>query len=173
MMIKIGKVFSLMIFLTLASCNSVVRPNAEGQSREGLVVIHTPLNIADVPKELIQEMDFPYARFYRTEVSNKADVPIKIIWFDGYFERNGSWTASNVRNKVLRNKDFLDWHSHDDISKDGWLQPGGKATCWVNWHWTETPEDIKSKWAYIGVDAQGNDYFAEAVVPEIKPEKLK
>ena len=172
-MTRIGKVFSFMIFLTLASCVTGVRHNDVRQSRGGLVVVHTPLKISDVPKELIQEIDYPYVRFYRTAVSNKANVPIKIIWFDWYFTLNGSWTASNVRNKVLRNNDFLDWHSHDDISTDGWLRPGGTATCQVNWHWTEKPEDIKSKWAYIGVDAQGNDYFAEAVVPEIKPEKLK
>jgi hypothetical protein len=172
-MIRIGMILGFLIFLTLTSCNSDERHNLQRHSKEGLVVTHTPLNISDVPKELIQKMDFPYVRFYRTEVSNKADVPIKIIWFDGYFAQNGHWIASNVRNKVLRSTDFLDWYSHDDISADGWLRPGGKAICSVNWHWTDTPEDIQSKWAYIGVDAQGNDYFAEAVVPTIKPEKLQ
>lgn len=172
-MIGIRNIFTFMLFLTLASCNSWKHDNTGGRSKEGLVVTHTPLNISDVPKELIEKLHFPYVRFYRTEVSNKTNVPIRIVWFDWYFAQNGNWTASNVRNKVLKNSDFLDWHTRDDISKDGWLRPGGKATCLVNWHWTESPEDIQSKWAYLGIDANGNDYFAEAVVPAIKPEKLK
>lgn len=172
-MIRMGQALGIMIFLVLTSCVYDVRHNSGGRSMEGLVVTHTPMNITEVPKELIEKMDYPYVRFYRTEISNKTEVPIRIIWFDGYFAQNGHWIASNIRNKVLRNKDFLDWYSHDDNTADGWLRPGGKAVCSVNWHWTETEEDIQTKWAYIGVDAKGNDYFREAVVPAIKPEKLK
>ena len=171
MMVGIGKVVCVMIFLLLASCDSGVRTTG-GQSKEGLVITHTPLKISQVPKELVEELEYPYVRFYRTEVVNTADVPVRIIWFDAYLARNGSWSSGNVRNKILGNSDFLDWHTHDDI-KNGWLRPGGKATCFVNWHWTETPEDLPVKWAYIAVDARGNDYFAEAAVPEIQPEKLK
>jgi hypothetical protein len=29
------------------------------------------------------------------------------------------------------------------------------------------------KWAFIAVAAEGNDYFAEAIVPDIEPVKLK
>jgi len=138
-----------------------------------LQVTHTPLSLKDVPKELIEKLNYPYVRFYRTDVKNNTDRPIKIIWFDGYFSYEGRWYASNVRNKVLQTKDFLDWYSKDDILSDGWLRPGGTASCYVNWHWTETEQDINTKWAYIGIDSQSHDFFAEAVVPEIKPERIK
>jgi len=59
------------------------------------------------------------------------------------------------------------------MAPEGWLRPGGVASCMVNWHWSETPEDIRIKWAFIGIDDQGNDYFGEAMVPKIKPEKFK
>lgn len=169
-------IISAIVMVMGAGCSrseEKVSTKKASRSEGGLQVIHTPLNINDVPKELIQKMNFPYVRFYRTEVSNNADRPVKIIWFDAYFSHDGNWSGGNVRNKVLRNSDFMDWHTHQDMDKDGWIRPGGRATCLVNWHWTDTPEEIQLKWAYIGVDAYGYDYFAEAIVPEIKPEKLK
>jgi hypothetical protein len=42
----------------------------------------------------------------------------------------------------------------------------------VNWHFTETLDEVPTKWAYLTVDAQGNDYFAEAMVPAIKAEVI-
>jgi hypothetical protein len=161
------------VILTVSSCSSEVSKKKAYPAIGGLQVTHIPLTITDVPKELIEKIHFPYVRFYKTEVHNNTDRPIKIIWFDCYFVRNGAWNAGNALNKVLRTSDFLDWHTHQDIDKDGWIRPGGKAICLVNWHWTNTAGDIPSKWAYIGVDKYGNDYFAEAIVPKIKPEKLK
>jgi hypothetical protein len=174
---KLLRPISYLIFFTailsIVSCsvNGSLRTN---RSDGGLQVTHTPLKISDVPKELIQKMHYPYVRFYRTEVINNTDRPIKVIWFDGFFNNQGYWLAGNVRNKVLRGSDFLDWYFRQgDMDKDGWIRPGGKAICTVNWHWSASAEDLKTKWAYIGVDAHGNDYFAEATVPEIKPEKLQ
>ncbi len=159
--------------LSIASC-SVNRSLKTTRSESGLQVTHSSLTINDVPKELIQTMNYKYAFFYRSEVINNTDRPIKVIWFDGFFNDNGIWFASNVRNKVLRGSDFMNWYFHQaDMDKDGWIRPGGKAICTVNWHASDTPDDLQSKWAYIGIDAQGNDYFVEAVVPEIKAEKLQ
>jgi len=164
---------SLVFLFSLASCaqnpNNIITTRSSGS----LEVTHTPLSPKDVPKELIDHLNYPYVRFYRTDIKNNTDRAIKIIWFDGFFNADGQWIASNVRNKVLRTKDFMDWYSRDDMTSDGWLRAGGTASCQVNWHWTETSQDIPTKWAYIGVDARGNDYFAEAVVPDIRPEKMK
>ncbi|MFC1884932.1 hypothetical protein ACFL2O_09180 [Thermodesulfobacteriota bacterium] len=144
------------------------------RSKGGLQVKHIPLTISDVPKELIQKINYPYVRFYKTELINGTDRPIKVIWFDGFFNDQGYWLAGNVRNKVLRGQDFIDWYFHkEDMDRDGWIRSGGKAICIVNWHWSESPDDFQVKWAYIGVDAQGNDYFIEAIVPGIKPVKLQ
>jgi hypothetical protein len=160
----------------ILSCAQTPVSIVTGRSSGSLEVTHTALSLKDVPKELIQHLaysNYSYVRFYRTDLRNTTDRPIRIIWFDAYSKFEGQWIASNVRNRVLRNRDFIDWHSRDDMTSDGWLRPGGTASCHVNWHATETPEDIQTKWAYIGVDAQGNDYFAEAIVPEIRAEKME
>lgn len=166
----IAAVLAVIFFL---GCKSE-KPAASGAgARPGLVAKHTAIPLDQVPKELLDSLDYPYVRFYRTDVTNKTDRPIRIVWFDGYFEYEGFWRASNIRNKVLRTADFLDWYRSEDVNEEGWLKPGGVASCLVNWHWTDTPEKLGTKWAYVGVDASGNDYFAEAVVPDIAPVKLR
>jgi hypothetical protein len=166
----------LLLSAALSGSSSVEQQPLARPSQGLLEVKHTPLARKDVPKELIELLEqrrFPYVRFYRTDVKNNTDRPIRVVWFDGFFRFRGPWIASNVRGRVLRTKDFLEWYSGDDMTADGWLRPGGTASCHVNWHWTETPDDIPSKWAYVAIDAQGNDYFAEAVVPDITPVKLR
>lgn len=106
----------------------------------GLFVSHTPITLEQVPKTLLEKLEYPYIRFYRTDLINNTDRSIRIVWFDGYFEHNGCWSAGNVRNKVLRNSDFVEWYGSDDIDTEGWIRPGGIAVCQVNWHWTDTTE---------------------------------
>jgi hypothetical protein len=103
---------------------------------------------------------------------NNTNRVMRIVWFDAMTEVDGYWTASNVRNRVLRTKAFMDWYSTDAMTRDGWLLPGGTATCGVNWDWSEGREAQRVKWAYIAVDSQGQDYFAEALVPDIDPVRL-
>jgi hypothetical protein len=138
----------------------------------GLTARHIPLSIQDIPDDVLARFDFPYVRFYRTEIRNNTDRPLKVVWFDGYILLDGCWTASNTKNRVLRAADFVEWYESNDFSADGWLSPGGSAACPINWHWTETAEDIPAKWAYMAVDERGDDFFVEAVVPVIPPEKL-
>jgi len=163
----------LLIAFLGASCRSEKSSASGAGTTPGLLATHTAISLDQVPKKLLEKLHYPYIRFYRTDVVNNTDRPIRIIWFDGYFAQNGNWTAGNVRNKVLRTGDFIDWYKTDDLDTDGWLKPGGVASCLVNWHWTDTPGRLETKWAYIGVDSSGKDYFAEAVVPDIEPIKLK
>ena len=68
-----------------------------------LQVRHTPLTPGDVPADLVAELrrnDYPYVRFYRTEVTNNTDRPIRIVLFDGLFWQGGRWFASNLRNNI-------------------------------------------------------------------------
>jgi len=51
------------------------------------------------------------------------------------------------------------------MTPEGWIRPGGTASCHVNWHYTQAPDGALMKWAYVAVDAQGYDFFAEALVP--------
>jgi len=163
----------LLIAFLGASCKSEKSPASVAGTESGLLATHTAIPVDQVPKKLLEILHYPYIRFYRSDVTNKTDRPIRIIWFEGYFVHDGNWTASNVRNRVLRTTDFMDWYKTDDLDADGWLKPGGIASCLVNWHWTDTPDNLETKWAYIGVDSSGNDYFAEAVVPNIEPIKLE
>jgi len=116
-----------------------------------LEIRHTPVSRQDVPKDLIDRLRQPleshsrFFRFYRTDVTNNTDRPIRIIWFDGLFSHRGQWTASNVRNGVLRTRDFIDWYGGDGLGPAGWLQAGGTATCRVNWHFTETLDEVPTQ----------------------------
>src|SRR5262245_36518012 len=121
-----------------------------------LRVKHTPLTQEDVPAELIAELrrcKYPYVRFYRTEVTNNTDRPVRIVWFDGFFWQGERWFASNVRNKVLHTRDFIDWYGSDVLTPDGWLHPGATASNRVNWHCSDDDYEIPVKWAYLAVDA--------------------
>jgi hypothetical protein len=130
----------------------------------------------DIPAYLIERLEqqsCPYVRFYRTDVTNNTQRPIRVMWFEAFFEHDGIWIASNVRGRPLRADDFLDWYGGEDLTDDGWLRPGGTASCRVNWHWLATPDERSAKWAYVAVDGHGNGYFAEAVVPSIKPVPIR
>jgi hypothetical protein len=154
---------------------AVVDPRESATAAGPLAIRHTPLSREDVSQDLIDRLrqsHYRYLRFYRTEVTNTSDRPIRIVWFDGFVWYRGEWTASNVRNKVLRTPDFTDWYGGDGVGPGGWLQPGATASCRVNWHYTHTPADLPVKWAYLGVDAAGNDYFGEGMVPPIRAERL-
>jgi hypothetical protein len=143
-------------------------PHPPGTLLGPLEVRHTPLSRTDVSESLRDRFRHrPYVRFYRTDVRNNIDRPIRVVWFDAFSWLDGRWIASNVRNKVLRTRDFIDWYGSDAMTPDGWLHPAGIASCHGNWHWTNTPEDVPTKWAYVAVDVHGNDYFAEAIVPAI------
>src|SRR5262249_53185439 len=166
-----------LVLLSVASCaGSMEGRRVTGLSPGLLEVRHTPVPLEKVPKRLIERLEqreIPYVRFHRTDLVNKTDRPVRVVWFDGFFRLEGRWLAGNVRDRVLRTKDFLDWYGGDDMTVDGWIRPGGTASCHVNWHWTETPDEVSTKWAYVAVDAQGNDYFVEAIVPDIAPVELR
>jgi hypothetical protein len=140
-----------------------------------LEVRHTPVSREDVSREFIDRLSrthHRFVRFYRTAVTNNTDRPIRIVWFDAFVSHDGEWKASNVRNKVLRTQDFIDWYGGDGGIPEGWLQPGATVSDNVNWHSTETDAEVPVKWAYLAVDAEGHDYFAEAMVPPIRAEDV-
>jgi len=107
---------------------------------------------------------FRYMHYYRTEVRNVSDRPLKIIWFEGYREVDGTWSPGNVLGRVLREEEFSSWYTEGDKITHGIIPPGQTAVCDVNWYGSDSPGPIRSKWALIAVDAAGNDYYAEAVV---------
>jgi hypothetical protein len=114
--------------------------------------------------EFIKNAPYPNMWYYRTEVINTTNKPLRIIWFESYFNFDGHWYGSNAFGKTLRSKDFSAWYSDGNLIENGIIKPGEKAVCDVNWHGSETPEFIPTKWGFIAVDDSGNDYYAEATV---------
>ena len=104
--------------------------------------------------------------FYRTEVTNTNNVPIRIIWFEAYIMLDGEhWHGVNITNQVLREDMFVKWYSDGETKPhDGWLQPSEIAVCDPNWHLVCDRDFPKVKWSYIAVDSKGKSYFAEALV---------
>ena len=47
------------------------------------------------------------------------------MWFESFFEHDGSWIASNVRGRPLQADDFLDWYGGADLTDDGMAAPRG------------------------------------------------
>ena len=165
---------ALLLAGLLGACQ---QPRVERESNlPALEVIHTPLELKDVPiplrTGLAAHLGPVHVRFYRTDVKNNTDRVLRVVWFDGLFRDGDRWVASNVRNRVLRTRDFMDWYSRDAMTADGWILPGGTASCRVNWDWSEDGELSPGKWAYIAVDSEGRDYFAEALVPDVVPVRL-
>ena len=105
--------------------------------------------------------------YYRTEVRNNSSRPIQITTFEGYFLIEGKWVPNNVLRRKLTSQDFTKWYSDGDPVTNGWIQPGGVAACDPNWHGFSTPQSPRIKWAFTGVDADGNAYQAEAEIESV------
>ena len=104
---------------------------------------------------------------YRTEVENNLDRPIRIVWFEFHFQDGEDWFGVNVRRRPLRNADFREWYGDDSGGDPGeWLAPGAVAVCDPNYSWAFSDEISPVKWSFLAVDSEGNDYFAEALVPQ-------
>jgi len=102
---------------------------------------------------------------YRTEVENTNDRPIRVVWLEFYYQDGDAWFGANIRKRVLRNPDFADWYSDGaDLDDGGWLAPGSVAACDPNYCPSFSEKITPVKWCFIAVDAEGNDYFAGAIV---------
>lgn len=107
---------------------------------------------------------FPNMWFYRTEVKNNTESPLRVIWFEGYLESNGKWYAANILGHTMRSQDFSSWYTEGDKINNGVILPGKTAVCDVNWHGSNSKKYINIKWSFILVDDKGNDYFVEKIV---------
>lgn len=127
-----------------------------------LLVEHFPNPTDAHTSSISQKPPFPYVWFYRTEVTNKLDKPLKIVRFESYFWVRNRWAAANVLRRPLTTEVFLRWYGDGEGGKqDGWLQPGTKAVCDINWHGFYVPYAPKAKWVFYAVDEQGSKYQGE------------
>jgi len=136
-------------------------------SRSGLVVTHTPNPTALHDVKIPEGRPFPYMWFYRTEVRNATEYPIRITGFEGYFYRDEKWVAVNVFNRALTADDFSEWFTQGAPVKKGWIMPGATAVCDPNWHGVDTPVSPRCKWTFDGVDSMGKAYHVEAEIESV------
>ncbi len=137
------------------------------KSSKNFVVVHTPNPCDTHHSEAFKEDPFPYMWYYRTEVRNFSAVPLRIVWFEGYSQINGTWVANNVKKRLLTGKDFVEWYSDGSPCPGGVIQPGTAAVCDPSWHGSDKPQSGPMKWAYKAVDPSGREYYAEAIVTSV------
>jgi hypothetical protein len=118
----------------------------------------------------LKDPPYPYMWYYRTEVHNKSDGWLRIVWFEGFGKDEEGWYSNNVLGRTLRGMVFSAWYTEGDPTEAGLIQPGQVAVCDVNWHGSVDAKPPEAKWAFIAVDAAGNDYFVEE---EVTPAALK
>src|SRR6267143_7006399 len=95
---------------------------------------------------------FRYMDYYRTEVRNVSNRPLKIVWFEGYGQVGDAWRPGNVLGRVLREEEFSAWYTEGDATNHGIIGPHETAVCDVNWHGSNSPAPANVKWAFIAVD---------------------
>ncbi len=144
------------IIILVALCLIHARAVASGE----LLVTHvSPMGPS------LQNPPYSSMYYYRTEVRNNSNRAIRIVWFEAYENHGGKWFGTNALNRVLRADDFAARFTEGAETKNAVIQPGTSAVCDVNWYSSNEPGLPSLKWAFIGVDSEGIDYFAEAEVP--------
>lgn len=130
-----------------------------------LEVIHTPNPCDQHASDCFPKDPFPFMWYYRTEVRNNTDVPLRVVSFEAYLRIGGRWMPRNVKNCILDGDDFRQWYGGPDGEPaSGPIPPRSSAVCQVNWHGTRAPWSPRCKWVYKAVDDQGNQLEAEAEV---------
>ncbi len=149
-------------------CLAVLISGAGGcAQRAGLVVSHSP-NPTDIHSAKIPEgTPYPHMWFYRTEVRNNTDRPIRISGFEGWLRKGSKWIPANILNRPLSSKDFAKWYGDGAPAPGGWIQPSASAVCDPNWHGGMSPVAPRCKWTYDGVDSSGKKYHAEAEIKSV------
>ncbi len=82
----------------------------------------------------------PFMWYYRTEVRNTTDSPLRVVWFEAYSRDFGKWEPGNITGRTLTHEDFCEWYSDENgLWEDGTIPPGGAAICDINWHGGRVP----------------------------------
>lgn len=127
-----------------------------------LTARHTPNPCDQHSAEGVTTDPFPFMWYYRTEVTNHSDRPLRIVEFECFVRRGGRWVAGNLRGRSLVGTDFAEWYS--GAQPDGTIAPGATAVCRRNWHGRPRPWSSRVKWVYVAVDDAGTHHSADAVV---------
>lgn len=122
----------------------------------GLTVIHTP---NPVKADWDGRRDVPCRWIFETAVS-AAGSTVTIEEFGSFFWTIDHWEFSNVTKKPFTRKNFAEWYG----CPDGVLRPGETRRDASNWVQACSARQGRSRWYYIGVDADGRRVKGEAVI---------
>lgn len=133
-------------------------------SRKALTVRHRPNPTSVHSSPHFKRKPYPYMWYYRTEVTNNLNRPLRIISFDAFTLSYGKWIRRNILHRPLNSKDFTQWYTDGVKVKDGWIPPHETAACDPNWHGYVQPNAPRMKWSFIAVDEKGKRYYTEAEI---------
>ncbi len=134
-----------------------------GNRRKGLVVSLSPNY--DSQATVVQHPPYRYMWFYRTEVRNTLEVPLRVVWFEGFTRVGWQWIPGNIMGRNLTGKDFSAWYSDGESIVNGVIPPGVVAVNACNWHGSNNGPVLGSvKWAYKAEDPSGVAYYADVVL---------
>lgn len=112
-----------------------------------------------------QVQKHPYVWYYRTEVHNPLNVPVRIVSFCCYAWRGKQWVAMpNILQRSLGTKEFVAWYSDGEVPHEGWIAPGKTAVCDPNFNWNKMGQGMRFKWVFLAEDTHGKRYQAEAQI---------
>ena len=135
------------------------------EGRQGLEVIHKPNPCDQHQSDYFPRDPFPFMWYYRTEVRNNTNMPLRVVWFEAYRRRWFTWVPGNVTGRELTNDNFQKWYGDGgNLTEDGSIPAGESAVCAANWHGGWLQWSRRVNWAFKAVDEAGSEHFAEAEV---------
>lgn len=140
---------------------------APAVAKSGLVVTCSPNPCDQHTHPTVPRPHLPFMWFYRTEVRNTLDVPLRVFKFEAFSWDGQRWVAGNIMGRELTAHDFSEWYPDGDRIVDGVIPAGGTAVDARNWHGSEQPSRAPVKWAYWATDPAGTEHYAEVVVESV------
>lgn len=155
--------FIPIVLMLMCSCSVKNNEMKATNEKELLLVKHIPNPAIAKP---IDDGDTRFRRFlwaFRTEVTNRTQVPLRIKTFGGYEYTGGNWVMRNIGDSLYNDKDFIEWYRDGDEIPNGWIQPGHIAVDNNNWIRSIAVPN-RFKWRYVAVDSLGKEYMGEEEV---------
>jgi hypothetical protein len=163
----VRKLVAFLAGLLGVGCSRPAPVTEEAVPKSGLVITCSPNPCDQHTHPTVPQPPYPYMWFYRTEVRNTLDVPLRITRFEAYVQQGGRWVARNITGRSLTAQDFGEWYPDGVKVVDGMIPPGGVAVDVRNWHGSSAPTNGPTKWAYWAVDPSGAEHYAEVVVESV------
>ena len=135
--------------------------------QSGLVVSCSPNPCDQHTHPTVPHPPFPFMWFYRTEVHNTLDVPLRVYKFEAFSWDRRRWVAGNIMGRELTSRDFSEWYADGHAITDGLIPPATVAVDARNWHGSDRPTAAPVKWAYWATDPSGGEHYAEVVVESV------